>query len=137
MNKKLNNMPGFTAGASLYKAEGHYYTHSVSNQVGAAILPALAAGPGGDCLDACTERRCGDLDGEAFQRCVKRCSRICFPTGPFVHGCTTNPIVRFGCWINAGRCWSDCLSDPNTRNDAACYLICAIGYHGCLCDFGD
>jgi hypothetical protein len=72
-------MPGFTAGASLYKAEGHYYTHGTSNQIRAAILPAVGSGPSGDCLDNCMNN-C-DPTGQDSVRCQQRCNRVCFGSG--------------------------------------------------------
>jgi hypothetical protein len=100
-------MPGFTAGASLYKAKGQYYMYGASNQVGAAILPALGAGNGGDCFDNCTTR-CDNLEGAAQQRCVDRCSHICFPTGPSTG--PNNPSFD-PCDVAYGKCSLGC-TDP-------------------------
>jgi hypothetical protein len=100
-------MPGFTAGASLYKTEGHYYTRSTSNQVRAAILPALGAGDGaGGCLDNCTSK-CDNLDGIAYQRCVTRCGHICFPTGQ-----PPAPLTLTQCYDNFYECKATCNFFP-------------------------
>lgn len=117
-------MPGFTAGASLYKAEGHYYTHNASNQVRAAIFPALGAGDGGNCLDNCTSR-CDNLDGAAYQRCVTRCGSVCFPTGPFTG--PNNPSFGGPCEKGWAACQVGCLF----ALDIGCSDACTAAYTAC------
>src|SRR5215471_8858876 len=68
-------MPGFTAGASLYKSEGYYYMQSASNQGRAAILPAADS----HCFSNCVAYACSDLDGLDALNCRKECSRTCRP----------------------------------------------------------
>lgn len=125
--KGANKMqiPGFTAESSLYKSGGYYYTHGTSNQGRASILPALGAGPGGDCFDNCDLRRCSNLDGDALLRCEKRCSDICFPTGP-----STGPnIPSFGGPCEKGflACELGCLFSL----DVGCADACIAAYTAC------
>jgi hypothetical protein len=123
-------MPGFTAGASLYKAEGHYYTLGTSNQVRAAILPALGAGDGGDCLDNCISNVCDNLDGAAYQRCVTRCGHQCFPAG----GVAPPPLTQAQCNQNYAACGANCNFNPFTPFpiNLGCVHDCDTALCNCL-----
>jgi hypothetical protein len=105
MNKM--NMPGFTAGASLYPAVSHYRTFSISNVPCDAVelqmtknqlldfmkffAESAAGGPGSgggstpvsDCLVSCYRRYLdcmgsGQLDPEICERKFNLCNGFCF-----------------------------------------------------------
>lgn len=97
----MNNMPGFTAAASLYPTSGNYRTTLAFASVGGTVQ--LAQGNCfSDCMDACLG---GPL---TTAQCSESCHRRCSGAPPPKSWCTVNDNRQCLPWPLDFICWGSC-----------------------------